>query len=208
MEKKKSWNREIDFHCTFGVWPFRKTLDIFPSGFVWCGELIPLKEITRVRWGYDQVRGGLFPKRVGVATFGTVDREFTIRTKQKDFYGHLTDKYWKALGRRLLSNMFDELRSGGRINFTDELTVEDGGIVITRKPLLGAKTEAAYRWSELCWGVYNGSICFAGLDRPGDILAGASFIWSDNLHALDVALSMLARADDKRKLSVAASMLE
>ena len=49
-----SWSREIDFHCKFGVWPFQKTLDITPDGFSWCGELLPFKAITRLRWGVDQ----------------------------------------------------------------------------------------------------------------------------------------------------------
>ena len=56
-----SWSREIDFHCKFGVWPFQKTLDITPDGFRWCGELLPLREVSRLRWGVDQKRGGVFP---------------------------------------------------------------------------------------------------------------------------------------------------
>ncbi|MDO5562127.1 MAG: hypothetical protein Q4F74_00770 [Synergistaceae bacterium] len=206
MDKQKSWNHEIDFHCTFGVWPFRKSLDIHPSGFVWCGELIPLRSITRVRWGYDQVRGGVFPKRVGVATFGTADREFTIRTKQKDFYDILTNKYWRALGRRLLSSMFDTLKRGERIVFTDELAVEDKGIIVRKKQMFGSAPEASYIWEDIGWAVVNGTLCFVPLSEPDNILAGASFIWSDNLHVLDVALSMLGQSEDKRRLSACASM--
>ena len=78
MEKKKSWHYEIDFRCSFGIWPFKKTLEITPKGFYWCGELIPMKDITRLRWGVDLRRGGVFPKRVYAAVFGTSEKEYTI----------------------------------------------------------------------------------------------------------------------------------
>ena len=102
MPAKNSWQHSIDLHCTFGVWPFKKTLDITPNGFIWCGELIPLKKITKIRWGVDQIRGGVLPKRVCIAVFGTDKRYFVIKTRQKDFYEHLTDRYWKAVVKRLL----------------------------------------------------------------------------------------------------------
>ena len=102
-----SWHDEIDFHCTFGAWPFKKSLDITPAGFLYCGELFPLKTITRLRWGVDQKRGGILPKVLYLATFGTATREFTIKTKQRDFYEHLTERFWRAAGRRLMAEMLD-----------------------------------------------------------------------------------------------------
>ncbi|MFR5880348.1 MAG: hypothetical protein ACLUEQ_05845 [Cloacibacillus evryensis] len=59
---KKSWHQEIDFHCSFGVWPFKKTLDITPAGFLYCGELFPLKTITRLRWAWTRGGAALFPR--------------------------------------------------------------------------------------------------------------------------------------------------
>lgn len=191
-----NWSRDIDFHCTFGLWPFKKSLDIGPNGFLWCDELFPLRSITRVRWGVDQKRGGIFPKRDYLATFGTADREFTIRTKQKDFYEHLTTRYWRAVGVRLLREMTDGLACGRRYNF-GTFDVADDGIYLIDKSLLGAKSETFMKWSELRWGVFNGNICFAPASDPSKYIAGASFLWVDNAQVLGVAMEILKRVGGK-----------
>ncbi|MCE5201788.1 MAG: hypothetical protein LLF78_04680 [Synergistaceae bacterium] len=206
MERKHSWQHEIDFKCIFGIWPFRRTLEITPDCFVWCGEMIPLKKITRIRWGIDQKRGGILPRRVCVATFGTKDREFTIKTKQKDFYEHITDRYWKAVGRRLLSEMLSGLKEGRKYSFGD-FAVTDGGITITDKPLLGRPEEKFYAFEELQWGIVNGSLCFAPLSMPQKLLAGASFLWVDNVCLLNVALGIMMHSKNKTRLSAVSGVI-
>lgn len=201
MEEKISWQKEIDFQCSFGVWPFKKTLEISPNGFLWCGELFPLKKITRLRWGVDQSRGGIFPRRTCIATFGTVDREFTIKTKQKDFYAYLTDKYWKAVGRRLLSEMLDCLGEGRSYTFGKDTTVSDAGITVRERGTLSKGRDSFYAWEELRWGVVNGNLCFAPANASDKLLVGLSFLWIDNVHVLNVALALLDNSKDKKKLS-------
>ena len=201
MDKKKSWQYEIDFKCSFGLWPFKKTLEITPKGFCWCGELVSMNDISRIRWGVDLRRGGVFPKRVYTAVFGTQDKEYAIKTKQKDFYEHLTDKYWKAVGRRLLSEMMDGLAAGKKYRFGD-LIAEDEGITVLKKSAFSAQKETYCPWSELMWGIVNGSLCFARKEDPGKILAGCSFLWVDNAHVLNVAMGLFQNSDNKKKLSL------
>ncbi len=200
MDKIHSWQHDIDFQCRFGIWPFKKTLEISSNGFVWCGELFPLKMIKRLRWGVDLKRGGIFPKRLYIATFGTDDKEFTIKTKQKDFYEHLTDKYWKAVGRRLLAEMLDGLKAGNKYKFGDCI-IEDCGITVDNKPLFGVSEQRFYTWQELKWGIVNGSFCFASLEEPDKLLTGCSFLWVDNAHVLNVAMALLQKNENKKKLS-------
>ena len=201
MDKKKSWQYEIDFKCSFGLWPFKKTLEITPKGFCWCGELVPMNDISRIRWGVDLRRGGVFPKRVYTAVFGTQDKEYAIKTKQKDFYEHLADKYWKAVGRRLLSEMMDGLAAGKKYRFGD-LIAEDEGITVLKKSAFSSEKEAYCPWSELMWGIVNGSLCFARKEDPGKILSGCSFLWVDNAHVLNVAMGLFQNSDNKKKLSL------
>lgn len=201
MSKKEfSWQRAIDFQCTFGVWPFKKSLEISPRGFNWCGELLPLKGITRLRWGVDLLRGGIFPKRRYIAVFGTEEREFTIKTKQKDFYEHLTDRLWRAVGKRLFAEMLDGLARGEKFTF-GECVVEDTGITIVDKRLLGSVEAGFYKWDELKWGIVNGGLCFVPAAEQSKILASCSFLWVDNAHILNVALGLLERSESKVKLS-------
>ena len=201
LDKKKSWQYEIDFKCSFGLWPFKKTLEITPKGFCWCGELVSMNDISRIRWGVDLRRGGVFPKRVYTAVFGTQDKEYAIKTKQKDFYEHLADKDWKAVGRRLLSEMMDGLAAGKKYRFGD-LIAEDEGITVLKKSAFSAQKETYCPWSELMWGIVNGSLCFARKEDPGKILAGCSFLWVDNAHVLNVAMGLFQNSDNKKKLSL------
>ncbi len=159
-----------------------------------------MKNITRLRWGVDLRRGGVFPKRVYVSVFGTSDKEYTIKTKQKDFYEHLTDKYWKAVGRRLFSEMMEGLAEGKRYPFGDIL-VEDEGLTVNTKSAFSAEKQYFHPWKELQWGIVNGSLCFTKRDEPGKLLAGYSFLWVDNMHVLNVAMGLLQNNDDIKKLS-------
>lgn len=201
-----SWSKSIDFHCTFGVWPFRKTLDITPAGVQYCGELFPFGTITRLRWGIDQKRGGVFPKVVYNFVFGTDTREITIRTKEKDFYEQLTEHIWRAVGSRLLSAMLTDLHQGRTREFGD-FTVDDLGITVRQGALFGHGEKKHFAWNELKWGVINGQIVFTKNDKPDLPIASASFLHSDNAHLLTIALAVLQKSADKTSLSSAETKL-
>ncbi|OUO95060.1 hypothetical protein [Cloacibacillus sp. An23] len=201
--EKNSWHEEIDFHCKFGMWPFQKSLDITPAGFLYCGELFPLKTITRLRWGIDQKRGGIFPKVAYLATFGTATREFTIKTKQKDFYEHLTQRFWRAAGCRLMAEMLEKLKKGGSCVFGD-FSISDGGLTVRPKGLFKSQRSEFFEWAKLKWGIVNGNLVFTPSDAPERPIASASFLWVDNAHILSVALALLQERPDKRRLSAIA----
>ncbi|MDO5114495.1 MAG: hypothetical protein Q4D58_00220 [Synergistaceae bacterium] len=201
--EKKSWHNEIDFHCRFGIWPFQKSLDITPAGFLYCGELFPLRAITRLRWGVDQKRGGIFPKVQYIAVFGTETREFTIKTKQRDFYEHLTQRFWRAVGKRLMAEMLDGLRRGTEYRFGD-FSISDGGLIITQKGLFKGSQPEFFAWPRLKWGIVNGNLVFTTAEAPDKPIASASFIWVDNTHMLSVALALLQERGDRKSLSAIA----
>lgn len=202
-DDSKSWVKEIDFHCRFGIWPFQKSLDITPAGFVYCGEIFPLKTVSRIRWGVDQKRGGVFPKMAYLATFGTETREFTIKTKQKDFYEHLTQRMWRAVGRRLMAEMLEGLKKGAEFGFGD-FSVSDTGITITQKSIFKGSQPEFHEWEKLKWGIVNGNLVFTPADSPDKLLTSASFIWTDNTHVLSVALALLQENENKKRLSLIA----
>ncbi len=201
--KNNSWHDEIDFHCTFGVWPFKKSLDITPAGFLYCGELFPLKTITRLRWGVDQKRGGILPKVLYLATFGTATREFTIKTKQRDFYEHLTQRFWRAAGRRLMAEMLDGLKKGVSYTFGG-FSVSDTGVTVRPKGIFKSQRPQSFPWPELKWGIVNGNLVFTRAEAQEYPIASASFLWVDNAHILSVALALLQERTDKRRLSAIA----
>ena len=196
----KSWVKEIDFHCRFGVWPFQKSLDITPAGFIYCGEIFPLKTISRVRWGVDQKRGGIMPKVAYMAAFGTETRAFVIKTKQKDFYEHLTQRMWRAVGKRLMAEMLDGLKKGREYSFGD-FSVSDKGLIITQKSIFKGSQPVFYDWETLKWGIVNGNLVFTPSEAPDKLLTSASFIWTDNTHVLSVALALLQKSEKKKNLS-------
>lgn len=192
----------IDFECEFGMWPFRKQLKISRHGFEWCGELFPLKSIESVRWGVLQKRGGVFPKYLYVVAFGADGREFTVKTKQKDFYEHLSVRVWRAAGRRLLSRLADTLLRRETVKYGD-VAVSDKGAKFFAKELFGSGKGRFFLWEELFWTSAGGSLCFVKRDEPDKLLAGLSFLNVDNVRVLDAALTLLARSDSGTSLGSA-----
>lgn len=202
MSGMDSERQIVDFQCRFGLWPFKKTLNISPEGFEWCGEFIPVESVTRLRWGSEQRRGGPFPKVVYLAAFGSESREYVIKTRQKDFYDHLRDNCWKAAGERLLIKMLDGLADGNTYRFGD-LTLADRGISVADKSFLGQKNVTFYEWNDIAYGVINGNLCFARRETPDKLLTGLSFLWVDNVHVLYGAIKLLEKSTQKSSLSKA-----
>lgn len=194
--------RDLDFQCRFGLWPFRKTLNISNQGLEWCGELIPSESITRLRWGSEQRRGGLFPKVFYLVAFGTASREYVIKTRQQDFYDNLRENCWKAVGERLLLDMLKGLGKGETYRFGD-LTLEDRGVSICEKNFLGKGAAVFYEWNDIAYGIINGSLCFARRENPDKLLTGLSFLWVDNAHILYGAIKLLEKSTQKNRLSEA-----
>lgn len=200
MGTAKTWNREIDFQCSFGWRPFQKTLNISAKGFEWCGKQIPLKEIKRLRWGVQQTRGGLLPKHRYIAVFGTAAKEYVIKTKQPDFYEHLIERYWKAVGKRLLNEMLDGLAQGRACVF-DSFLVSDTGVSVGGKKLFGVSRTDFYKWNTLTWGVVNGALCVTERENKANQLASLSFLWVDNVHVLYAALKLFEQAQSQERIS-------
>lgn len=193
---------DLAFQCRFGLWPFKKTLNISNQGFEWCGEFISLESITRLRWGSEQRRGGPFPKIFYLVAFGTASREYVIKTRQKDFYDHLREKCWKAVGERLLMDMLKGLGRGETYRFGD-LTLEDRGVSICEKSFLGKGAAIFYEWNDIAYGIINGSLCFARREDPDKLLIGLSFLWVDNVRILYGAIKLLENSTQKSRLSKA-----
>ena len=113
----------------------------------------------------------------------------------------MTDKYWKAVGRRLFSEMMVGLAEGKKYPFGNIL-VEDEGITVSTKSPFSAEKQDFYQWTELQWGIVNGSLCFAKRDEPTKLLSGSSFLWTDNVHVLNVAVGLLQNSENRKKLSL------
>lgn len=201
MSAEKFPRGDIDFQCRFGIWPFEKRLNISSEGFEWCGRLIPLEGIDRLRWGVELRRGGIFPKRVYVVVFAAAGHEYRIKTKQKDFYANLVEYYWKTAGVRLLQRLLDDLAAGESRLFGPLTEVCDSGMAIEEKSFPGISKRKFYEWDKLVWGVLNGSLCFAAREAPAKPLTGLSFLWVDNAHILLTALKLFSQNSGIKKLS-------
>ena len=105
------------------------------------------------------------------------------------------------MGRRLFSEMMEGLAEGKKYPFANIL-VEDEGITVNTKSAFSTEKQDFYPWSDLQWGIVNGSLCFAKRDEPGKLLSGSSFLWVDNIHVLNVAMGLLQNSESRKKLSL------
>ena len=115
---KKSWHQEIDFHCSFGVWPFKKPLTSPRPVFV-LRRTVPPQDDNAASLGRGP-EAGRPPSQGEVPGYLRYrDPRITIKTKQNDFYEHLTQRFWRSVGKRLMAEMLEGLRKGRAYRFGD-----------------------------------------------------------------------------------------
>ena len=174
------------FSCSFGLWPFRKNIELYSSSLILNGKTIPLKEVTGLRWGTDKVRGGIFPRYVYVAAFSCYGRECVIKTGDKAFYSALTGLLCRNLLPHVIRNICGEIAQGGFYKVTEELCISDDGIKILKSGLRG-KRECFYAWQDIRSGVEAGYLWLLNGEECVDSL---SLMRIPNAQVLEAMLSV------------------
>lgn len=184
-------NEKNVFSCSFGVWPFRKKIELYPSALTLNGKIISFREVTGLRWGTDKVRGGIFPRYVYRVAFSCNGTETCINTKDKEFYSVLVEHFCRALLPYVIKNICLKLRESGSFILTKEIALSDGGIVVSTPRLTGRK-ERFYSWKELKWDVAAAALCFFCEET---LVESVSLLWTSNAQVLKTMLSVVEKKD-------------
>jgi hypothetical protein len=184
----EQWKKEISFETQIGL-VFKDTLRISPSGIEWKGIHHPLESITGVGWGATRNSVNGIPTGTDHFILFCDSHNVTrIQTNREQVFATFTDKLWKAVGVRLLTEMLEGLRAGKRYQFGDAI-LDDRGMEVTKHRTFRANERIRANWSGLQIWSAEGS-CYIGLKDDKKAYLALPYQAANNAHILEAAIRM------------------
>lgn len=197
--RQNDWERELTFRAEIGV-VFKDTLSISTEGISWKDQNFPLDSITRVRWGsVSRSVNGIPTGTTYTIAFGNPTSEAVVELKKKDIFNTFTDKLWRSVCVRLLSEMLEALKDGRDLHFGDAL-LHDDGITLVKRKFLGTNERVRCSWSQVHVWSADGTFCIGAIDDK-KLNAGISYIQGPNTHILEQAIRLGLKKPGMRRLS-------
>jgi hypothetical protein len=192
--RAEEWRREITYETDVGF--FKNKLRISPEGIEWKGRRWDLDSITRVRWGGTRHSVNGIPTGTTYSIiFGNGLNYMCIELEKNEIYINFTDRLWRAVGVRLLTEYLEALRDGKKY-YCGSAVVSDRGIELEYRKLFGSYERVFCRWCDLVF--WNGAGVFCIRKKDDEKFAAAfSYQKEDNIHVLEAAIRMLKRGEDR-----------
>ncbi|MTJ92899.1 MAG: hypothetical protein F8N36_08575 [Desulfovibrio sp.] len=188
-DKAEEWRQEISYEAEVGA-IFKDKLLISPEGIEWKGYRWSLDSITKIRWGGTRHSiNGIPTGTTYSVVFGNNSGNSTVSLRNKNIYSNFTDRLWRAVGVRLLIELFEGLSDGKQYRFGSAV-LSDHGMELERKSFFSNTEHIFCRWSELA--IWNGPGVFCiGKREDKGLSMGFSYIEEDNIHVLEAAIRTL-----------------
>jgi hypothetical protein len=173
---------------------------------------MPLAAITRVGWGITHVTTTRTVYFVPIAKSATVryhvqfgDEEhltdireqITDSADSRKAFSGFTNRLWRAVGLRLLSELLYGLRGGAVYTFGRDLAVEDRGIEIRKHGQFRADARTHLSWSQITVWSANGNFYLSPKDDKKRYVA-LPYIDANNAHVLETAIRAGFKEDAPR----------
>lgn len=198
-EERKKWDEEITFSEEVGV-VFKDTLAISPRGVSWKDRTYPLDSITRVRWGgvKHSVNGVPTGTDYTVA-FGDNRSEQVVQIKREWVYTKFTDRLWRAVGVKIMTEMLNSLKAGQELRVGDA-AIRDDSIVLVKHKFLGSNELVRVPWSQTHIWSADGSF-YIGAKDDKKTYAGMSYINTANAHVVEQIIRVAFKKPGLTRLS-------
>lgn len=178
---------EITFKTEIGVL-MKNTLAISPDGVQWKHTIIPLDQITRVRWGATRhTINGIPSGTTHTIYVGDNHSLMHIETRKEAIYKEFVDKLWRAVCVRLMIEMLQGLREKKCYQF-GEAVVDDKGVEFPQKGFFSSGKTVYGRWDQLQTWSANGKFII-GIKGNKKEYFSISYQHVDNTHILAAAIS-------------------
>jgi len=197
--QKSQWARDITYKAEVGLM-FKDTLSISPEGLAWKNQHYSLESITRMRWG--GVRNSVNGIPTGTTftlAFGDSRSEAVVELKKEATYSAFVDRLWRAVGFRLLTELFETLKTGNEVRFGDA-TLRDDSVILVKHKFLGANEAIRCSWGQVHIWTADGAFYIGAKDNKKTYV-GLSYIHSPNTHVLEQAIRMAFKKPGMRRLS-------
>lgn len=196
----EAWAREITYEAQIGI-VLKDTLRISPNGIEWKGARTPLEAVTGIGWGATRNSVNGIPTGTDYfLTFCDRNRVTRIQTNRQQVFSTFSDKLWRAVGVRLMTEMLQGLRSGNRYQFGNAV-LEDRGMELTKQRLFGADEHIRATWSQLQIWSANGALCI-GVSNDKKAYLQLPYQQANNAHLLEAAIRMKFKNGSDRLSSI------
>ena len=194
----EAWRQELTYEAKIGSF-FKDTLRISPDGIFWNGQTHPLEAIKNVRWGATRHSVNGIPTGTSYTVYFATGTSYTrIEMKDGEVFNQFIGRLWKAACVRILTEYLHSLRAGSSIKI-GPVVIQDSGVTLTRKRLIGANESVFCTWREVVTGHADGSFLIVKADER-KVYEPLSYQEVDNVHILEITMNM-AKDRGLRRLS-------
>jgi hypothetical protein len=192
---KQEFDRSISYSAEIGI-VFKDRVQISPAGIYWRNNHLPLETITRIRWGGTRHSVNGIPTGTALMIFvGNNRSSFTIDMRNKEVYGNLVDRLWRAVGVRLLVEQVSTLKKGGGLQFPDAI-IRDNGVTLTRHRVFGVNEKVDLPWAKTRVWSQDGNFVISAQDDK-KVYASMSYQNADNVHVLEHLIRAFFKSDKR-----------
>ena len=187
QKRSNEWAKEIFYQAEIGL-VFKDTLRISTKGVEWKDKCFPLDSITWVKWGaVSRSVNGVPTGTDYTIAVGDNRSSAVIETRKGDIFSNFTDKLWRAVCVRLLTEMLESLKSGKSITVGDAV-IDDKGVQLTKHKFFGNETE--YRdWGKVTYGSSGGSLFITAQDDK-KVYVSLPYLTTQNAHILEAIIRL------------------
>jgi hypothetical protein len=188
--KKRSneWEKEIFYQAEIGLL-FKDTLRISSKGVEWKDKRFPLDSITWVTWGaVSRSVNGVPTGTDYTISVGDGRSSAVIETRKGDIFSAFTDKLWRAVCVRLLTETIESLKNGKRITFGDAV-VDDNGVQLTKHKFWSSNESEYRKWGDVTYVSAGGSLTIRAKDDK-EVYVDLPFLTTPNVHILEAMIRL------------------
>ena len=187
QKRSNEWEKEIFYQAEIGL-VFKDTLRISTKGVQWKDKCFPLASITWVKWGaVSRSVNGIPTGTDYTIAVGDNRSSAVIETRKNEIYSTFTDKLWRAVCVRLLTEYLESLKSGKSITIGGAV-IDDNGVQLTKHKFW--EDEPAYRnWGEVTYGSVGGSLVITAQDDK-KVYVDFPYLTTPNAHILEAMIRL------------------
>lgn len=197
--RRNEWVRDITYRAELGM-IFKDILSISPEGVSWKDKHYPLESVTRIRWGgLRNYVNGIPTGTIYTLAFGDNRSEAVVELKKEEIYSTFIDKLWRAVGIRLLAELFESLKEGQEFEF-GEAVLRDDSITLIKQKFFASNETVRCSWNQVQVWTADGAF-YIGAKDDKKTYVKLSYIHEANVHVLEQAIRMAFKKAGMRKLS-------
>ena len=154
----------------------------------WKGQLLPLSSIRQVRWGGTRHSVNGIPTGTTYEIHIANDKtRITINLRNGTTFSLFTERLWRAVGPRLMTDYLMRLKAGESIAFGPAI-VSDDSIVVPRPKFLSSEP-IRLGWHQVkIWSAEGSFVLGSTADKK--VYAALSYSGLDNIHVLETIIQV------------------